>query len=121
IGRAINEVVLHSDKVAHMIEFEVFVNDEFVYSQRSDGLIISTPTGSTAYSLSGGGPILTPGLDAIAMVPMFPLTLSSCPVVVDGSSIICLRAAATNNSSLQIRSEERRVGKECRYQWARVQ
>ena len=102
IGRAINEVVLHSDKVAHMIEFEVFVNDEFVYSQRSDGLIISTPTGSTAYSLSGGGPILTPGLDAIAMVPMFPHTLSSRPVVVDGSSIICLRAAATNNSSLQI-------------------
>lgn len=101
VGRAINEVVLHSDKVAHMIEFEVFVNDEFVYSQRSDGLIISTPTGSTAYSLSGGGPILTPGLDAFTMVPMFPHTLSSRPIVVDGHSVIRLRAAA-NNDSLQL-------------------
>lgn len=98
VGRAINEVVLHSDKVAHMIEFEVYVNDEFVYSQRSDGLIISTPTGSTAYSLSGGGPILTPGLDAITMVPMFPHTLSSRPIVVDGHSVIRLRAAADNDS-----------------------
>ncbi len=98
VGRAINEVVLHSDKVAHMIEFEVYVNDQFVYSQRSDGLIISTPTGSTAYSLSGGGPILTPGLDAITLVPMFPHTLSSRPIVVDGSSVIKLRAAATNDS-----------------------
>lgn len=98
VGRAINEVVLHSDKVAHMIEFEVYVNDEFVYSQRSDGLIISTPTGSTAYSLSGGGPILTPGLDAITMVPMFPHTLSSRPIVVDGHSVILLRAAADNDS-----------------------
>lgn len=98
VGRAINEVVLHSDKVAHMIEFEVYVNDEFVYSQRSDGLIISTPTGSTAYSLSGGGPILTPGLDAISMVPMFPHTLSSRPIVVDGHSIIRLRAASENDT-----------------------
>lgn len=98
VGRAINEVVLHSDKVAHMIEFEVYVNDEFVYSQRSDGLIISTPTGSTAYSLSGGGPILTPGLDAISMVPMFPHTLSSRPIVVDGHSTIRLRAALENDT-----------------------
>lgn len=98
VGRAINEVVLHSDKVAHMIEFEVFVNDEFVYSQRSDGLIISTPTGSTAYSLSGGGPILTPGLDAMTLVPMFPHTLSSRPIVVDGHSTIRLRAASDNDT-----------------------
>ncbi|RUO65689.1 NAD+ kinase [Pseudidiomarina planktonica] len=100
-GRAINEVVLHSDKVAHMVEFEVFVDDHFVYSQRSDGLIVATPTGSTAYSLSGGGPILTPELDAISMVPMFPHTLSSRPIVVSGESRIRLRAAIENDQ-LQI-------------------
>lgn len=59
LSTAINEVVLHPGKVAHMIEFEVYIDDRFAFSQRSDGLIIATPTGSTAYSLSAGGPILT--------------------------------------------------------------
>ncbi|QCR35250.1 NAD(+) kinase [Nissabacter sp. SGAir0207] len=91
LGTAINEVVLHPGKVAHMIEFEVYIDDRFAFSQRSDGLIISTPTGSTAYSLSGGGPILTPTLDAIALVPMFPHTLSARPLVINSSSTIRLR------------------------------
>ncbi|MBS0970647.1 NAD(+) kinase [Chimaeribacter arupi] len=91
IGTAINEVVLHPGKVAHMIEFEVYIDDRFAFSQRSDGLIISTPTGSTAYSLSGGGPILTPTLDAIALVPMFPHTLSARPLVINSSSTIHLK------------------------------
>ncbi|MCX8958155.1 NAD(+) kinase [Erwinia psidii] len=91
IGTAINEVVLHPGKVAHMIEFEVYIDDSFAFSQRSDGLIISTPTGSTAYSLSAGGPILTPSLDAIAIVPMFPHTLSARPLVINSSSTIRLR------------------------------
>ncbi|WP_225639396.1 NAD(+) kinase [Candidatus Profftia sp. (ex Adelges kitamiensis)] len=88
---AINEVVLHPGRVAHMIEFEVYINENFAFSQRSDGLIISTPTGSTAYSLSADGPILTPMLNAIALVPMFPHTLSSRPLVIDGNSQINLR------------------------------
>ncbi|MEA1064248.1 NAD(+) kinase [Apirhabdus apintestini] len=88
---AINEVVLHPGKVAHMIEFEVYIDERFAFSQRSDGLIISTPTGSTAYSLSAGGPILTPSLDAIALVPMFPHTLSARPLVIDSHSSIRLR------------------------------
>ncbi|QTF09797.1 NAD(+) kinase [Brenneria izadpanahii] len=88
---AINEVVLHPGKVAHMIEFEVYIDDSFAFSQRSDGLIISTPTGSTAYSLSGGGPILTPSLDAITLVPMFPHTLSARPLVINSSSSIRLK------------------------------
>lgn len=99
---AVNEAVLHADKVAHMIEFEAYINNEFVYSQRSDGLIISTPTGSTAYSLSGGGPILTPDLDAMSLVPMFPHTLSSRPLVVSGKSEIRLKVADTNDAHLQI-------------------
>ncbi|CAB0149572.1 NAD kinase [Pseudidiomarina piscicola] len=101
VGRAINEVVLHSDKVAHMIEFEVYVDRDFVYSQRSDGLIISTPTGSTAYSLSGGGPIMTPNLNAISLVPMFPHTLSSRPIVVDADCTLHLHPAP-HNGNLQI-------------------
>lgn len=96
-GRAINEIVLHSDKVAHMIEFELYIDDHFVFSQRSDGLICATPTGSTAYSLSGGGPILHPNLNAMTLVPMFPHTLSSRPIVVDGESDIRLRAAYDND------------------------
>ncbi|BDH44839.1 NAD kinase [Salmonella enterica subsp. enterica serovar Choleraesuis] len=91
LSTAINEVVLHPGKVAHMIEFEVYIDEKFAFSQRSDGLIISTPTGSTAYSLSAGGPILTPSLDAITLVPMFPHTLSARPLVINSSSTIRLR------------------------------
>lgn len=96
IGTAINEVVLHPGKVAHMIEFEVYIDDRFAFSQRSDGLIIATPTGSTAYSLSAGGPILTPNLDAIALVPMFPHTLSARPLVISSDSQIRLKFSQTN-------------------------
>jgi len=88
---AMNEVVLHAAKVANMIEFELYIDELFVYHQRSDGLIMATPTGSTAYSLSGGGPILTPNMDAISLVPMFPHSLSSRPIVIDGNSNISLR------------------------------
>lgn len=91
IKTAINEVILHPGKVAHMIEFDVYIDDRFAFSQRSDGLIITTPTGSTAYSLSAGGPILTPNLEAIALVPMFPHTLSSRPLVISSNSSIKLK------------------------------
>ncbi|MCY7295801.1 NAD(+) kinase [Alteromonas sp. a30] len=93
---AVNEAVLHHTKVAHMMEFELHVDDEYVFTQRSDGLIIATPTGSTAYSLSGGGPILTPNLDALSIVPMFPHTLSSRPIVVDANSRIKLKVSPEN-------------------------
>lgn len=79
ISTAINEVVLHPGKVAHMIEFEVYIDEVFAFSQRSDGLIISTPTGSTAYSLSAGGPILTPSPMPLPRpyVPAYPLGASA--------------------------------------------
>ncbi|RZU47232.1 NAD+ kinase [Fluviicoccus keumensis] len=92
---ALNDVVLHAGKSVHMIEFELYVEGEFVYRQRSDGLIIATPTGSTAYALSGGGPIMHPKLDAIVVVPMHPHTLSSRPIVVDGNSEIKIRICET--------------------------
>lgn len=99
---AVNEVVLHHSKVAHMMEFEVYVDDKFMFSQRSDGLIVATPTGSTAYSLSGGGPILTPKIDALAMVPMFPHTLSSRPIVIDANNIVTLKVSPDNSDNLQV-------------------
>ena len=85
---ALNDVVVHPGKAVQMIEFELYIEGQFVYSQRSDGLIVSTPTGSTAYSLSAGGAIMHPSLDAIAVVPMYPHTLSSRPIVVSGTSEI---------------------------------
>lgn len=97
LGSALNDVVLHPGKAAQMIEFELFVDGRFVYSQESDGLIVATPTGSTAYALSAGGPIMHPDLDAVVLVPMYPHSLSSRPIVVDGRSDICLRVADNGN------------------------
>lgn len=96
---ALNEVVLLPGNVAHLIEFEIHVNNQFVCMQRADGMIVATPTGSTAYALSGGGPILHPKLNAIVMVPMFPHTLSSRPLVVAGDSDIKILVNESNISS----------------------
>lgn len=88
LGVALNDVVLLPGDTARMIEFELRINNEKVCQQRADGLIVATPTGSTAYALSGGGPILHPSLNAIALVPMFPHMLSSRPIVIDGDAKI---------------------------------
>lgn len=99
---AFNDVVLHSGQAPKMLSFELYIEGEFVYSQRSDGLIVSTPTGSTAYSLSGGGPIMHPRLNAIVLVPMFPHTLSSRPLVIDGNSEIKIIVAENNPTSPRV-------------------
>jgi NAD+ kinase len=88
LGSALNDVVLHPGKAAQMIKFELFVDGIFVYSLNSDGLIVATPTGSTAYALSAGGPIMHPGLNAVVLVPMYPHSLGNRPIVVDGDSEI---------------------------------
>jgi NAD+ kinase len=96
---ALNEVALIPDSTPHMIEFEIYIDDHFVCSQNSDGLIIATPTGSTAYALSGGGPILHPQMDAIVLVPMFPHTLSNRPIVVEGNRRINIIVSPNNETS----------------------
>lgn len=83
---ALNDVVIKSG--LRLIELEVEIDGKFVYKQRSDGLILSTPTGTTAYALSAGGPILHPNLEAISLVPICPHTLSNRPIAVNSSSKI---------------------------------
>ena len=85
---AMNDVVVSRGAVGSMIEFAVTVDGEFIYSLRADGLIVATPTGSTAYALSAGGPILHPALQAIALVPISPHTLSNRPVALRSTSRI---------------------------------
>lgn len=93
---ALNEIVISPGNIGHMIEFEVSIGDEFVCGQRADGLILATPTGSTAYALSAGGPIVHPSLDALVLAPMFPHTLSNRPLVVPADRMIAIKIAATN-------------------------
>jgi len=88
---AINEVVLQRWNTTRMIEFETWIDGEPCNRHRSDGLIICTPTGSTAYALSGGGPIMHPGIDAVALVPISPHTLSNRPLVISARSHIEVR------------------------------
>jgi NAD+ kinase len=85
---AMNDVVVSRAGTGSMIEFAVHVDGEFIYSLRADGIIAATPTGSTAYALSSGGPILHPGLSAVALVPISPHTLSNRPVAIQASARI---------------------------------
>jgi len=83
---AFNEAVIHRNHVPKMLDFDLYVDGDFVNNQRSDGVIISTPTGSTAYSLSSGGPIVHPGVNAISLVSICPHTMSHRPIVLHGES-----------------------------------
>ncbi len=85
---ALNEVVIHSGSIAQLIEYDLFIDNNFVYRQKADGLIVSTPTGSTAYALSGNGPIIHPEVNAICLLPMFPHSLNTRPLMVNEDSSI---------------------------------
>ncbi|MCL2876293.1 MAG: NAD(+)/NADH kinase [Betaproteobacteria bacterium] len=77
---ALNDVVVNRGKLGRMIELELMVDNEFVYNLRSDGMIVATPTGSTAYALAANGPILHPGVGGIALVPLCPQALTARPI-----------------------------------------
>ncbi|QGG80333.1 NAD(+) kinase [Litorivicinus lipolyticus] len=89
-GSALNDIVLHKGNSARMLSFDVAVGGQKVYDAKADGLIVATPTGSTAYSLSAGGPILHPSLSAWVVVPMFPHTMADRPLVIGDDQILCL-------------------------------
>lgn len=102
---ALNDVVLHAGKSVHTIDFKLQIDDIDVYRQHADGLIVATPTGSTAYSLSAGGPIIHPSLDAICLAPMHPHTLSSRPIVVAGTSKIAIKIHKDNRTQPMVSSD----------------
>ena len=92
-NRVLNDVVINKSALARIIEIEAYLNQQFVNSFRADGLIVSTPTGSTAYNLSAGGPVIYPSMNAIVITPICPFTLSNRPIVVpdDATIELCLK------------------------------
>lgn len=88
---AINDIILHSHESLSMIEYEVYSDGNLIHKQRADGVIVTTPTGSTAYALSGGGPIMHPSLETLAIVPICPHTLSNRPIVLPANQEIEIR------------------------------
>lgn len=94
---ATNETVIHSGMMAHMMVFKVSIDNRYMYTLRGDGIIINTPTGSTAYSLSAGGSIIEPHLDVLALVPMFPQSLNCSPIIIPGKSNIKIEFECTDN------------------------
>ncbi len=99
---AVNDVVVHKWDIARMIELEVRIDDRLLNTQRSDGLIVSTPTGSTAYALSGGGPLLEPDLRAILLVPICPHSLSNRPIVLGEGAHIEIRLHGGGYTQAQV-------------------
>jgi NAD+ kinase len=90
-NRVLNDVVMNKSALARIIQIETYLNDQFVNSFRADGLIVSTPTGSTAYNLSAGGPIIFPTMNTVVITPICPFTLSNRPIVVPDDSVIEVR------------------------------
>jgi NAD+ kinase len=90
-NRVLNDVVINKSALARIIEIETYLNEQYVNSFRADGLIVSTPTGSTAYNLSAGGPVVFPSMNAIVITPICPFTLSNRPLVVPDDAVIELR------------------------------
>jgi NAD+ kinase len=95
-GRVLNDVVINKAALARIIEIEVSLNGLFVNSFRADGLIVSTPTGSTAYNLSAGGPIIYPSMNAVVLTPICPFTLTNRPIVIPDDAVIELELRQEN-------------------------
>jgi NAD+ kinase len=99
---ALNDVVIHKWDIARMIELDTRIDGRYLNSLRADGLIVSTPTGSTAYALSGGGPIIEPSLPALVLVPICPHTLSNRPIVLSDQATIDILVHGDDSNQAQI-------------------
>ena len=104
--QALNEVVLHSGSIAQLIEYDLFIDEEFVYRQKADGLIVSTSTGSTAYSLSGNGPIISPEVEAITLLPMFPHSLNARTLITSENKQIKIQVRDESKAYLSMDSHD---------------
>ena len=98
----LNEVVIHSGSVTKMIEFELSIKNQVIYNLKADGIIISSSTGSTAYSYSGGGPIISPKLDALSLLPMFSHSSSSHSLLLSNKEEVTVKIKNKNTDSIQI-------------------
>lgn len=103
---AFNDVVLGKGGSGRLIDLEIAINSEFVYSQRADGLVVTSPTGTTAYALSAGGPIVHPTLEAVALVPICPHTLSARPIVVSSESRIELHLTYADDARVHFDGQQ---------------
>ncbi|MFC1821922.1 NAD(+)/NADH kinase [Thermodesulfobacteriota bacterium] len=99
---ALNDVVINKGALARIIDLDVYVNDQFLTTYRSDGLIIATPTGSTAYNLSAGGPILYPTLDNFILTPICPFTLTNRPVIFPDSDRIVIKMGKASEEMVSL-------------------
>lgn len=98
----LNDVVVTRGAISRLIYLSVHVNDQFVTSVKADGLILASPTGSTAYNLAAGGPIVEPGVDALLITPIAPHTLGNRPIVIPGSSTVVVRPAAGTSGNMYV-------------------
>ena len=104
---ALNDAVISRETLARMLHLRIYINKESVTEYRADGLIISTPTGSTAHSLSAGGPIVYPTLDALIITPICPHTMSNRPLLINGSDLIEVEVLSPNkNTHLTLDGQE---------------
>ena len=99
---AVNEVVFHSGKVAEMMSFSIYLGDKLISNHKSDGVIVSSATGSTGYCFSGGGPIIHPTLSVFAIMPMFSQSSASNPLVIPSQEELTIKMANKNNASIVI-------------------
>ena len=104
---ALNDIVIQKWNIAHLLELKTYINGTFVHTHRSDGMIVSSPTGSTAYALAGGGPVVQPELDALLLVPICPHSLTNRPIVIDGDSSVevVVTTRESDNARLAIDGE----------------
>jgi NAD+ kinase len=109
-GIAFNDVVLQRWETGRMVDFETSVGDQFVNTHSGDGLIVATPTGSTAYALSCGGPIVEPQLDAMVLVPVCPHTLSDRPLVIAANQEVTIRLLAREGTGAGVAIDGHSIG-----------